>query len=160
MKRTREDETTDMSDALNAITEVCEFYSMPRIAPRTLSKYVKKSASLDKHLKDKDGKKWDFTLAERRQKAREYVKKNKPLFIIGSPPCDQWSIMQNLNNKKRDPDEVKRKLVEARIHLDFCAELYQMQIEEGGDIIYMNIQHLHHLGTKNALKRSSSIQII
>ena len=39
--------------------------------------------------------------------------------------------MQNLNNGKRDEDEVRRKLVEARIHLNFCAELYRMQIEGG-----------------------------
>ena len=36
-----------------------------------------------------------------------------------------------MNNGKRDPDEVRRKLIEARIHLDFCAELYQMQIDAG-----------------------------
>ena len=40
------------------------------------------------------GKQWDFTKSERRQKAREGGRKNKPLLIIGSPPCDQWSIMQ------------------------------------------------------------------
>ena len=39
--------------------------------------------------------------------------------------------MQNLNKGKRDPDEVQRKLVEAKIHLAFCAELYKMQIESG-----------------------------
>ena len=57
--------------------------------------------------------------------------KNKPLFIIGSPPCDQSSIMQNLNNGKRDPEEVRRKMIEAKVHLEFCAELYHMQMNAG-----------------------------
>ena len=35
--------------------------------------------------------------------------------------------MQNLSNGKRDQNEVDRKLIEARIHLAFCAELYKMQ---------------------------------
>ena len=130
-KRNREGEASGMSDIQHLDVEVDEFYSVVRIAPRTLGKYVKKSMSFDIAHEDKEGKKWDFTLAATRQKARQHVKENKPLFIIGSPPCDQWSKMQNLNTGKRDPDEVHRKLVEARIHLDFCAELYQMQIDGG-----------------------------
>ena len=46
-KRARDDEITDMNDASNLTTEVDEFYSVPRIAPRTLGKYVKKSRSFD-----------------------------------------------------------------------------------------------------------------
>ena len=87
--------------------------------------------SFDINTTDPQGKPWDFTKAERRQEAREYVVKRKPLFIIGSPPCDQWSIMQNLNKDKREQSEVSRKLIEARIHLAFCAELYKMQIDAG-----------------------------
>ena len=80
---------------------------------------------------DPEGNPWNFTSAKQRQKAREYEEKNKPLVLIGSPPCDQWSIMQNLNNGKRDPDEVHRKMIEATINLAFCAELYAMQIKGG-----------------------------
>ena len=102
---------------------------MPRIAPKAVGKYISKGSSFDIGTMDPDGNPWDFTKAKQRQKAREYIIKNKPLVIIGSPPCDQWSIMQNLNNNKRNPGEVHRKMIEARIHLAFCAELYGMQIE-------------------------------
>ena len=81
-KRVREDESTDMNDAQHI--EVYEFYSMPRIAPRTIGKNVKKSASFDINTNDEEGNSWNFMKAERRQKAREHVRKNKPLFIIGS----------------------------------------------------------------------------
>ena len=44
-----------------------------------------------------------------------------------------WSILQNLNNVKRDrdPEEIKKKMIEARMHLAFCAEIYQIQIDAG-----------------------------
>lgn len=85
--------------------------------------------SFDINTNHEAGKPWNFTNSKQRQKAREHVIKSKPLFIIGSPPCDQWSIMQNLNNLKTDPKEVKRKMIEARIPLSFCADLYQIQID-------------------------------
>ena len=106
--------------------EVCEFYSMPRIAPKAVGKYISKGTSFDIGTMDPEGNPWDFAKAKQRQKAREYVANNKPLVLIGSPPCDQWSIMQNLNKGKRNPEEVHKKLIEAKIHLAFCAELYQM----------------------------------
>ena len=34
-------------------------------------------------------------------------------------------------HNKRDPNEANRKMIEAKIHLSFCAELYQMQIDGG-----------------------------
>ena len=86
----------DTSDILKM--EVCEFYSMPRIAPKAVGKYISKGTSFDIGTMNPEGNPWNFTKTKQRQKAREYVRKNKPLFIIGSPPCDQWSIMQNLNN--------------------------------------------------------------
>ena len=81
------------------------------------------------------------------------MSKNKPLLIIGSPPCDQWSIMQNLNEGKREPEEVNRKLVEARIHLAFCAELYKMQIDA-------NRYYLHEHPTSASSWKEASIQTI
>ena len=98
------------------------------VVPSVIGKHVKKGLSFDLNQSDQNGRKWYFTLSTDREEARQYVHKNKPMWIIGSPPCDQWSIMQNLNNRKREPEEINRKMIEARIHLAFCAELYKMQI--------------------------------
>ena len=66
--------------------------------------------------------------------------------------------MQNLNNGKRDSEEVHRKLIEARIHLDFCAELYKMQIEGGRHYL-----HEHPMSAsswnENVLRKLLNIQI-
>ena len=125
----RETESTSTNDVENI--EVHEFYSVPRIAPRPIGRYVKKSMSFDINTNDESGDPWNSMSAKQGQKARKHVIKHKTLFIIGSPPCDQWSIMQNLNNGKRNREEVQRKMIEARIHLEFCAQLYLMQIKEG-----------------------------
>ena len=39
--------------------------------------------------------------------------------------------MQNPKNTKRNPNEIHRNLIEAIIHLSFCAEVFPMQIDEG-----------------------------
>ena len=79
--------------------------------------------------------------------------KHKPLFIIGSPPCDQWSIMQNLNKDKCDPNEVSRKLIEAKIHLAFCAELDKIQSDA-------NRYYLHEHSTSASSWKEPCIQKI
>ena len=67
-KRSREDENQGMNDVQSV--EVCEFYSVPRIAPRTVGKYVNKSMSFDINTADSKGNPWNFIKAERRQEAR------------------------------------------------------------------------------------------
>ena len=111
--------------------EACEFYSVPRVMPKLVGKYIKKGKSFDISHPDENGELWDFTKANVREKARQYVKTKKPLFIIGSPPCDPFSIMQNLNAGKCDPVAQQQRLIAGRIHLAFCVELYQMQLNEG-----------------------------
>ena len=44
-KRARDEENTSMNDAQHI--EVDEFYSIPRIAPKSIGKYVTKSKSFD-----------------------------------------------------------------------------------------------------------------
>ena len=66
------------------------------------------------YKQDSECNNWDFTKVEMREKARAYVISNKPPFLIGSPPCDQWSIMQNLNTDKLD-EETKRLLILAGV---------------------------------------------
>lgn len=67
-KRIREYGSTGMSDIQNI--EVCEFYPVPRIAPRTVGKYINKSASFAINTTDCKVAPWDFTKAERRKKTR------------------------------------------------------------------------------------------
>ena len=122
---------SNMQDGFSSLKnfEVYDFYSRPRVTPVFTKRNGVKGKSFDILSCSDDGLKWDFTKAEMRAKARKHVLQNKPLWIIGSPPCDQWSIMQNLNKHKVSDHERTKRSISARLRLQFCTELYQMQID-------------------------------
>ena len=63
--------------------------------------------------------------AEARERARHKMRVEKPMLLIGSPMCRAYSAWQRINNLRRDPEEVKKELENARMHLEFCIELYR-----------------------------------
>ena len=85
----------------------------------------------DRTTNDETGEPWDFTKKSQRDKARTQIQETQPWLVIGSPPCTMPSCLQNLNKGKVDPDRYRKSLVEAKTHLEFSAEIYQMQIDEG-----------------------------
>ena len=50
---------------------------------------------------------WDFTKAEDRERCRQYVRRTRPLVLIGSPPCTMFSRLQNLNWGKSEERDAK-----------------------------------------------------
>ena len=53
------------------------------------------------------------------------------MVLIGSPCCAQYSPGQALSAARRDPDEVRRELVRAHVHMAFVTELYNEQVFAG-----------------------------
>ena len=72
--------------------------------------------SLDICTTDTDGKPWDFTQVEMRNRVARKVTNDKPLLLIGSPTCTDWSTIMNLNWHRMDPEEVERRKAAAREH--------------------------------------------
>ena len=73
---------------------------------------------------DENGVRLDLTKISDRARARRRIQQEKPYVVIGSPPCtDFCTLNQNINHKKMSPDVVRRRMVEARLHLEFCAEV-------------------------------------
>ena len=115
---------------------VAEAYSVPRV-----TKLLKQMPSmrlipgfaLDLTTHDADGKAWDFTSAEMRDRARQKVRDEKPLFLIGSPPCTEYCSYQSMNSVKHgwSEHEIRRRRASADVHLEFVSELYRIQIAEG-----------------------------
>ena len=64
---------------------------------------------------------WDFRKQEDRERARKYVKEEKPLVLIGSPMCTMFSRLHNLSGWREIKEE---KWVEAREHIRFAVEFY------------------------------------
>ena len=79
-----------------------------------------------------DGTPWDFSTKEHRHDARRLQPKDKPTWIIGSPPCPPFSIWNvGINFKKMDPSRVAAMIEGGQSHLRFCAELYKKQVNAG-----------------------------
>ena len=96
--------------------------------------------ALDLIGNDVDGKPWDFNDPEKRDKARDMVINKKALLVIGSPICSAFSIMQNINFSRMTPAEVIKVKEYGKRHLEFCAELYQEQINNK---LYFLHEHPH-----------------
>ncbi len=114
---------------------VSEVYSPPRVT--SALKHMTDSGlmpgvALDITTADPaDGEPWDFDRADKRKRARELLRQQRPLFLIGSPMCTRWCSWQRLNDLRRDPGVVQREKVRAAVHLEFVCELYRDQIEDG-----------------------------
>ena len=87
--------------------------------------------SLDLTENDVDGQPWDFNIADKRERAMRLVKSKKALLLIGSPMCAAFSQLQNINFGRMSPIDVERVKRHGTTHLEFCADLYKIQHENG-----------------------------
>ena len=115
---------------------VSEIYSPPRVTAlirKAKMRHIMPGFALDITVDDPhDGKPWDFCLPEKRLRAKRIMREQKPYCLIGSPMCTKFSSWQALNAaKSTDKDAIEKAKQEAIVHLDFVAELYNMQIDEG-----------------------------
>lgn len=115
---------------------VSEIYSPPRVTKeiqRGRWRHLAPGFALDLTVSDpEDGKPWDFGLSTKRERARRLFREQKPYLLIGSPACKAFSTWMALNRfRSTDPAAVDRARVEATLHLDFVASLYQEQLDAG-----------------------------
>ena len=72
-----------------------------------------------------DGTPWDLSLGEKRIKVLKEMRREKPLFVIGSPPYNRWCSWQGLDDLKGSPAVVKDEQELADVHLQFAAQVYR-----------------------------------
>ena len=112
--------------------DVSEVYSPPRAVTIAEAAGLRGGFSMDLTAPGPDGKSWDFTKVEHRKRALALVRDKRPYLLIGSPPCTAWSNLQNLNRCKPGGNEkVDAAQAKARVHLEFCCQLYREQIKGG-----------------------------
>ena len=108
---------------------VSEIYSAPRVTEALkLLPGLGLSAgfALDLTTTDEHGNTWDFTKETMKQKARDKVRTEEPMLLIGSPSCTAFCAWQALNEARHgDRDEAKLEAtrLEAEAHLLFVTEL-------------------------------------
>ena len=76
-----------------------------------------------------------------REEARKQLDKEDPLFVIGSPPCTMFSVLQELfgGARRADPkkqDKFDEKLAAAVKHMEFCCEVYRQHTKKGGYVVH------------------------
>ena len=118
---------------------VSEIYSPPRVtaAAKLLPDYnVLPGMALDLTTSDEEGLPWDFSIPRQRARAKERLQEEKPMFLIGTPMCTAFCRWQKINDLRRTPEEKKKIMDEARLHLRFTMELYHLQLSEGRYFIH------------------------
>ena len=88
-----------------------------------------------------DGKPWDFNVESKKARALEMVRREKPLFLVGSPMCTAFSTWQRLNAQRCAPERMRARLDEAREHLKFVAKLYREQLDGGRFFLHEHPRH-------------------
>ena len=116
--------------SLNGV-DITEVYSPERVNAYASEYGLTAGTSMDLTTRDHDGRAWNFDEQEMRERAWERIKKEKPMCVIGSPMCTNFSILMNVNWKKMSREEINERWSKAVMHLEFCASLYRLQIDEG-----------------------------
>ena len=102
--------------------DVCEVFSPPTVSQEAVNQGLEVGDAMDLTTG------WDFNLESHRRQAEAYVDEQKPLVLIGSPPCVAFSQLQALIP---DSQRKARQLAEGIRHMEFVAKLYKKQIEAG-----------------------------
>ena len=95
----------DMIGSIVAVVQhhVSEVWSQPRVTKLAHKHGLSPGMAYDIETNDEPGMPWDFDQLEQRNKCMRKIIEQKPAFLIGSPMCKAFSILQGLNRAKMDP---------------------------------------------------------
>ena len=126
-----------MRSCLQSQYDLAEIYSPPRVVKEANGMGMKGGFSLDFSGPDPDGYIWNFSRHECRQKAFALIRETRPYMIIGSPECTPFSTIQNLNMRTpKGKEKVEQARAEGTMHLEFCCNIYALQIAAGRYFIH------------------------
>ena len=111
---------------------MCEVFSPPRVGLEAVKIGLMVGGAMDLTTG------WDFTKDEDRRRAEEYVDREQPLVLIGSPPCVAFSQLQSLIPNS---DNKAKQLAEGIRHMEFVTRFYKKQIEAGRLFVHENLAH-------------------
>ena len=119
-----------MSTSITHQDGVSEVFSLPRVVPVAEKKGLGPGRSYDQL----NG--WNFLLANHRKQCLQEIADQKPLMVIVSPPCVEYSVMQNCSRDKRDPEVQRRGQTEAQILLNFAMQVCELQSQLGNFFVF------------------------
>ena len=113
-------------------SDVAEIYNPKRFVSRANAFGLRPGFAVDLTIqKNEKGEFWDLSREKDRRDLKSIQRNEKPLFLIGSPPCGPFSPLQNLSKGKRTQEENDAILAEGRLHLKTACEAYEEQHRNG-----------------------------
>ena len=108
---------------------VSELYYPPRLNLYARELGLRPGFSLDLLVNyPVDNKPWDLTDPVKRARAKHRVITEKPFLLVGCPPCAAYSTLFHSNRTCMDPNKYANPIRNARIHIDFVVELYNVKL--------------------------------
>ena len=123
-------------------SDIVELYSQPRVAQEATAKRREgvdliPGWSFDLTKADpQTGKPWDLSNDNIQSRVKKIIAESRPLFVIGSPPCIPFSVLQNINKGRRCPKVVAQELDLGKKNIKFCIGIYKAQMKEGRFFIH------------------------
>ena len=111
--------------------DIMEIYSPKRFTAQAGQYGLRPGFAVDLEEQKPDGSYWDLSKAEDVRELEEYVDEVEPTLLTGSPPCDQFSQLQNINKYRVSPDKRREKMDRAVAHLNTACRFYRKQLQAG-----------------------------
>ena len=137
---------------------VTEIYRSPRVAKRAEQWGLKCCWGLDLTTRGHDGKPWGFSSLITKR-ITDAINNGKPLLIVGSPMCKDWSTFMKLDWGKMPSEDKERQMTEVHKQLRFRTNVYKHQISEGRYHLQehpINVKSWHEIDIKELPKRSTT----
>ena len=96
--------------------DVSEVFSPPRVSSEAKKCGLEPGDAMDLTTG------WDFTRQDHRLEAEKRVDEQKPLVLIGSPPCTAFSQLQSMSPASANKENTLREGIE---HMRFVVKLYE-----------------------------------
>ena len=116
--------------------QASEVYSPPRVVEMANRMGLRGGWSLDLTTHDEKGQPWDFNSSTMRNKAVRNLRIDKPLVLIGSLMCTEYSAINRINHCKLSKGEVDIRMAHARKHLEFGIKFYEVQWRIGRHFLH------------------------
>ena len=106
-----------------------EVWSPPRVTALANQYGLIPESANDIETNGENGKAWDFDIAEQENKSISQIFEQRPTFLVGSPMCAAFSILQGLNKARMDPIKFDLMWNKGTRHVLFATKLYRIQAE-------------------------------
>ena len=109
-----------MAQLGTSAADVVEAFVPTRTAKETWRFGLRAGMALDLTAHDSSGHPWDFPNSDYRNRARQLLKEQDPILLIGIPMCRSYLKLINLGRAKGNQDKRMRLAIVAQVQLHLC----------------------------------------